>query len=306
MAKPQIENGFTRVANEILEAIAKIKLNGTQFRILMIVWRYTYGFSRKEHELSINFLCDATGIIKRQIQKELKVLMEMGVLIEARAATFTDSRIIGFNKNYEAWATKKSFHHHENEEVPNEGGGAKLDTCHQIDTEAPNLTPGGGAKLDTGGGAKLDTQERKVLKKDFKEINNNNNAFDFYEQNFGLIPPFIIAQIGDWLEDFDEQHEILIFAMGIALERNQRKWSYAQAILKDWHSKGAKSLKDCEAIQQEFTNKQVKGKYNKKPIRQEMLPNWFDSDGSKQLDDTDIDERKKIMEEKLKTFRGVD
>jgi phage replication O-like protein O len=50
-----LDNGYTRIANEILEAMAKIKLSPTQYRILFVVWRYTYGFQRKEHKLSLTF-----------------------------------------------------------------------------------------------------------------------------------------------------------------------------------------------------------------------------------------------------------
>ena len=55
MANPQLENGYTRIANEILEAMAKVKLSPTQYRVLFVVWRYTYGFSRKSADLSLTF-----------------------------------------------------------------------------------------------------------------------------------------------------------------------------------------------------------------------------------------------------------
>jgi phage replication O-like protein O len=48
MADVQLEKGFARIANEIFDNIVKIPLNGTQFRIVILLWRETYGFSRKD------------------------------------------------------------------------------------------------------------------------------------------------------------------------------------------------------------------------------------------------------------------
>jgi phage replication O-like protein O len=101
IANPQKENGYTSIANEILEQIAKIKLSPTQYRIIFIVWRYTYGFNRKEHELSLSFLSTATGCDKRQLQRELKSLEEKKVIDQViKSGAY---RKVSFNKNYEEW-----------------------------------------------------------------------------------------------------------------------------------------------------------------------------------------------------------
>ena len=47
MASPQKENGFTPISNEILEAVAGASLNGTQLRILLLLWRNSYGYHSK-------------------------------------------------------------------------------------------------------------------------------------------------------------------------------------------------------------------------------------------------------------------
>lgn len=101
MASPQKEKGYTAIANEILEAMAKIKLSPTQYRILFVVWRYTYGFNRKEHELSLSFLSVATNCDKRQLQRELKSLDEKKIIIQdIKSGAY---RKIRFNKNYSKW-----------------------------------------------------------------------------------------------------------------------------------------------------------------------------------------------------------
>ena len=99
---PQLENGYTRVANEILEIMAKTKFSPTQYRIIFVVWRYTYGFQRKSHDLSLTFLSEATGCDLRQLQRELKRLIKMKVLISKEVVGRT--REVGFNKKVSQWA----------------------------------------------------------------------------------------------------------------------------------------------------------------------------------------------------------
>ena len=100
---PQVENGYTRIANELMEILAKLSLNGTQYKIILVVFRYTYGFQRKNHELSLTFISKATGSHKVVIQREVANLIKMNILTEISAPTFSKGRVIGFNKDYSSW-----------------------------------------------------------------------------------------------------------------------------------------------------------------------------------------------------------
>jgi len=103
MADVQLEHGYTKIANELLEVLARTPLNGTQWRILLAVFRYTYGFNRKEAELSEGYIAKVTGIHRKQISRELNVLIEKKLLLVKREATFNSSRVLAFNKNYDSW-----------------------------------------------------------------------------------------------------------------------------------------------------------------------------------------------------------
>lgn len=96
----QLENGYTKIADEILEKLYKTKLNGTQFRILLVVLRSTYGWNKKGYNLSLTYLSTATGINKQQIKREVDKLIKDGIISVIKEATYTESRVIGFNKNY--------------------------------------------------------------------------------------------------------------------------------------------------------------------------------------------------------------
>ena len=103
MANPQKENGYTPIANEILDHIVNLTLNGTQWRIIIVVWRYTYGFSRKNHKLSLSYISNATGMNKQQIKREIDTLIEMNILTEISKPSFNSSRELEFNKAYDEW-----------------------------------------------------------------------------------------------------------------------------------------------------------------------------------------------------------
>ncbi len=102
MASPQVQNGYTRIANEILEKVMQTPFNGTQFRILLAVWRLTYGFRRKEHEMSVSFLSNYINSSRSQVARELANLIERNILLVSDTGR-RNTRVIQFNKNYEDW-----------------------------------------------------------------------------------------------------------------------------------------------------------------------------------------------------------
>jgi len=96
----QLENGYTAIAHTILEQMARIKLSPTQYRLIFVVWRYTYGFKRKSHNLTLSFLSKATGCNERQIQRELKRLEDRKIIFQR---VNSKQRKISFNKKYSQW-----------------------------------------------------------------------------------------------------------------------------------------------------------------------------------------------------------
>ena len=103
MASPQVENGFTRIANELLEALIQNKLNGAQCSIILAVIRATYGYHLTSKTLGIAFFKVHTGRNRRQLAKEIEELIAMNVLIVKAKHTFGQSRELMLNKDYESW-----------------------------------------------------------------------------------------------------------------------------------------------------------------------------------------------------------
>ena len=53
---PQLENGFTRLSNEILDELCKIRISGEAMQALLTVLRKTYGYHKKSDNISLSQL----------------------------------------------------------------------------------------------------------------------------------------------------------------------------------------------------------------------------------------------------------
>lgn len=63
MASPQTEDGYTAIANEIMEALIAAELSGQEFRIALLVIRKTYGFKKKEDAISLSQMCPSIRLV---------------------------------------------------------------------------------------------------------------------------------------------------------------------------------------------------------------------------------------------------
>ena len=103
MASPQKENGYTSIANELLEQLYRRRFSASQLKILLLVIRFTYGFNRKTATLSNTFIAAGTGMHEITVSKEVGTLLRDNVLRLYKKPSFHSSRIIGINKDYESW-----------------------------------------------------------------------------------------------------------------------------------------------------------------------------------------------------------
>jgi phage replication O-like protein O len=106
MASPQIENGFVRIAGELLAAIMKAELSGSEFRVMMAVVAKTYGWNKKEDQISIGQLMDMTGLTRRGVCKSTAALVNKKALgREQKGTTLTTTYWI--QKDYDKWVGRE-------------------------------------------------------------------------------------------------------------------------------------------------------------------------------------------------------
>lgn len=85
MANPQVENGFTAISNELLEAIYKADLTRNEMKILLCIIRYTYGFHKENAFLSCGFLSAETSLPKSRVSESLNGLKGKNIVIVKKA-----------------------------------------------------------------------------------------------------------------------------------------------------------------------------------------------------------------------------
>ncbi|MFC7319265.1 DnaD domain protein [Halobacillus campisalis] len=88
----------------------------------------------------------------------------------------------------------------------------------------------------------------------------------FYEENFGVLNPFIAEKITDWCEQLSD--ELVMESMRIAGQHNKLFFHYCEGILKRWEKAGVKSLVDVERM--------AKTPSNKKDDRKSVVKRMFE------------------------------
>ncbi|PGW52231.1 DNA replication protein DnaD [Bacillus thuringiensis] len=103
---------------------------------------------------------------------------------------------------------------------------------------------------------KVKTNTEITTKNTTENVSSSSSIFSFYENNFGILNSFIAESISQWVNDTSE--ELVQAAMERALKQ-QKKWNYAEGILKQWVNKNIRTLADVNAAEIEFKNKGKKG-----------------------------------------------
>lgn len=103
MASPQIENGFTRISNELFQALIRAdfsKHSPLPLKLVMCVIRKTYGYNKKIDRIPLSQFQKMTGSSRSNVNHWLKALVSMLVLVTELKP---EGRYYGLNKDYTQW-----------------------------------------------------------------------------------------------------------------------------------------------------------------------------------------------------------
>ncbi|HCN5534330.1 TPA: replication protein [Escherichia coli] len=131
-----IDDGYTRFANELLEAIASADLTARQLKVMLAYVRKTYGFNKKTDRIADEQIAQLTGLSRQNVNKAKKELISMNCL-------FMDGNKIGVNSEVSAWQFSK---------------------CLQVSNFVSKLETKNVSKLETLNVSKLETHKRHSLK----------------------------------------------------------------------------------------------------------------------------------------------
>jgi len=100
MASPQKENGFTAIANELLERFSHPGMNGSELRVVLFITRKTYGYQKKSDRISLSQFQLGTHMNRAQAVDTIRSLVEKKIVIK-------DGGVYKLNKNYDEWVVCK-------------------------------------------------------------------------------------------------------------------------------------------------------------------------------------------------------
>lgn len=100
MANPQKEDGYTAIANEIMDALCKIRIPGEERQVLDAILRKTYGWNKCEDAISLSQFVEMTGLKKPHIVRAIKNLILKNVIIKKDNENISTYR---FNKDFDHW-----------------------------------------------------------------------------------------------------------------------------------------------------------------------------------------------------------
>ncbi|KXI60248.1 DnaD domain protein [Bacillus cereus group sp. BfR-BA-00331] len=210
---------------------------------------YKKKFKSDKLQKSYQQLAETFGFSKLQVKRACDLLVDMNlIIIEFRTIIVNEITLnnVMFVEPIVSGIKSISSMYQEVEEDPvdfevKRGGTSKSGTSSHESNEAPDFK----VKTNT-----------EITTKNTTENVSSSSIFSFYENNFGILNSFIAESISQWVNDTSE--ELVQAAMERALKQ-QKKWNYAEGILKQWVNKNIRTLADVNAAEIEFKNKGKKG-----------------------------------------------
>lgn len=240
MANPQKENGFTPIANEIMEAIQCFQFTQNQFKVLLSLWRNTYGWQRKECEFSLTYIEKTTNLDRKRASATLQSLIEAKVINEIERGSASKTKVVSFNKNYKEWNIKTYK------------GSGVLTTSGKTTTSGgmTTTTSGRSATTTSGRSATHKINIKESIKKE--EERKTDPVIDLLIKNNIVHPAGITATLMDDLNDinntfgFDNPDEMILEAIKDSVRGNGRTWKFVYNKLNLWRKQGIRKLSDLE------------------------------------------------------------
>jgi phage replication O-like protein O len=102
---PQLENGYTKLADELLEALCRAHLGGREMAVALAVIRLTYGWQKKKDRIAASQIAKLTAIPRPKIPSLLRALEAKGIV---RIEKSGQGRIptLSIKKDHRKWSKR--------------------------------------------------------------------------------------------------------------------------------------------------------------------------------------------------------
>lgn len=95
---PQVEEGYTKISDEFLEALCQSKLLNASTRIVLAIIRYTWGFEKTKAYIKNKAIVELTQLDRCRVSRILKQLKDQNVV-----KNDNKTLEIGINKRFKEW-----------------------------------------------------------------------------------------------------------------------------------------------------------------------------------------------------------
>lgn len=138
MANPQKENGYTAIANELMDAFCRTRISGEAWQVLTAIIRKTYGYNKSSDMISLSQFCIMTTMQKSSVARAIRYLKGRNIIKTKPSGLST---IYQINKNYDEWT---GVYNYDRKEIFKRDG-YMCHICHSVkketDLEVDHIVP---------------------------------------------------------------------------------------------------------------------------------------------------------------------
>lgn len=126
---------------------------------------------------------------------------------------------------------------------------------------------------------KVNYNENDVVDENVTQENssiNPNDVIEFYQNNFGMMSPYVMENISRWCDDINA--EVVLEACKISVAMGKTNYNYVNGVLKNWLKRNVKSVDDVKALQVAHENQKQQVSYNRRSNHVEAEPEWLNQE----------------------------
>ena len=202
MANPQLEDGHTRIANELLDQLACLHLSPNQWQVVLFIIRKTYGYRKKMDHITNSQIVKGTGIYKTHVSRTIRELVNRRIFTRV-------GKLIGLQKDYELWLPQLPKLVTIDTEVAKTGNNTSLSSYQNryqklpiLESELPKEVTKVTSSLDTQK-KKENVQNKKEIYEEFENVLLANGEYQKLVTKFGE------ERAKSEIENFQDELELL-------------------------------------------------------------------------------------------------
>jgi predicted phage replisome organizer len=168
-----------------------------------------------------------------------------------------------------------------------------------------SLSPPSHVTVTSSHATEVEVEEE--VEKEITTTTTTENPIVLFEKLLCRLSEVQMQKLYSWVDDFNGQAVIVNEAITIADNKNKRYFGFVEFLLKEWSNNKLSTLERVRVYEQEKFNKtkSTNNSYNRKPIRQEKVPEYFDKPNlTPTMTEEELERKRAEIAENLRKARG--